>query len=352
MVIPSQDAQATDCVPVIPRAEPNPQWLAQYAEDAIEPELSIIDPHHHVSDSHWGGYLEDDLLADLGSGHRIVSTVHIQCGYGYRTDGPKPLMPLGETEKIVALAESVQRKGFSTRVCEGIVGYADLLLGDEVDEVLEGHIRVGTGRVRGIRCGAARHKDFNYGMLAPPPLHLYADPSFRKGFSRLSKHGLSFESWAFHSQMDELYSLAKDHPDTTIVINHVGTPIGVGPYAGRREHAFSEWSVALRRLASCPNTYLKVGGFGMTIFGFDFHLRSRPPSSIELAEAWRPYVDTCIELFGPSRCMFESNFPVDKGTCSYAVLWNAFKRVSCDKSPSDRSQLFRETAAKVYHLAL
>lgn len=338
--------------PLIARAEPRAKWLALVAEPVIEPDLSIIDPHHHVSDAHWGGYLEDDLLEDLGSGHRILSTVYIQCGYGYRPDGPVHLMPLGETEKVVALAESVQRRGVSTRVCEGIVAYADLTLAEAVDEVLEGHLRTGTGRLRGIRCGAARHKEFRYGMLVPPPLHLYADKAFQRGFARLARFDLSFESWAFHTQMDELYALAKDHPDTTIVINHVGTPVGVGPYAGRRDEAFVEWSCALKKLAELPNTHLKIGGFGMTIFGFDFHLQPLPPSSLDLAQAWRPYVDKCLGLFGADRCMFESNFPVDKGTCSYAVLWNAFKRLTAGASEDEKAQLFRGTAAKVYRLDL
>ena len=337
-------------LPTIARAEPRPRWLALRTEAAIEPDLAIIDPHHHVSDAHWGGYLEDDLLEDLGSGHRILSTVYIQCGYGYRPDGPAHLKPLGETEKVVALAENVRKRGVSTRVCEGIVAYADLTLGESVDEVLEGHSQAGVGRLRGIRCGAARHKDFRYGMLVPPPLHLYADRAFRKGFARLARHGLSFESWAFHTQMDELHALAKDHPDTLIVINHVGTPVGVGPYADRLDDAFVEWSASLSKLAMLPNTYLKIGGFGMTIFGFDFHLRPLPPTSLELAQAWRPYVEKCLELFGIDRCMFESNFPVDKGTCSYAALWNAFKRITAGASGSEKAQLFRGTAAKVYRL--
>lgn len=338
--------------PVVARAEPRLQWLALHTEAVIEPDLEIIDPHHHVSDAHWGGYLEGDLLGDLGSGHSILSTVYIQCGYGYRADGPAHLMPLGETEKIVALAESVQKRGISTRVCEGIVAYADLTLAESVDEVLEGHSRTSAGRLRGIRCGAARHKDFRYGMLVPPPLHLYADNAFKRGFARLARHHLSFESWAFHTQMDELYALAKGNPDTVIVINHAGTPVGVGPYAGRREVAFVEWSSSLKKLAALPNTYLKIGGLGMTIFGFDFHLRSLPPSSIALEQAWRPYVEKCVELFGTDRCMFESNFPVDKGTCSYAVLWNAFKRIASGASENEKAQLFRGTAAKVYRLDL
>lgn len=268
----------------------------------------------------------------------------------YRSEGPVHLRPVGETEKVVALARAVEQRGVSTRVCEGIVAYADLTLGEAVDEVLEAHAQTGAGRLRGIRCGAARHKDFRYGMLVPPPLHLYADSAFRRGFARLARHGLSFESWAFHTQMDELLALAKDHPDTLIVINHVGTPVGVGPYAGRLDEAFVEWASALGPLAALPNTCLKIGGFGMTIFGFDFHLRPRPPSSVDLAQAWRPYVEKCLELFGADRCMFESNFPVDKGTCSYAVLWNAFKRLASGASADEKMQLFRGTAARVYRL--
>ena len=341
-------------VPVIARAEPNPAWLELCTEEVIEPDLAIVDPHHHVSDGHWGGYLEDELLKDLGSGHRILSTVYIQCGYGYRETGPNAFRALGETQKIVALAASVQQKTKAQplNVCEAIVAYADLSLGEEVEAVLEGQMEVGMGRVRGIRCSAARHPAFQYGMLTQPPLHLYQDIAFRKGFACLARYGLSFESWAFHSQMDELYALAKDHPDTVIVINHLGAPVGVGPYKNRRAEVFADWSRSLCNLASCPNTYIKLGGLGMTIFGFDFHQRDLPPSSLELAQAWRPYIEEALEVFGPDRCMFESNFPVDKGTCSYRVLWNTFKRISRDMSLTEKAQLFRETAANVYRLSV
>lgn len=176
------------------------------------------------------------------------------------------------------------------------------------------------------------------------------DPTFRQGFAQLAPLGLSYEAYQFHTQLDELASLAEAFPDTSIILNHVGTPLGVGPFAGRRDDVFSQWKASVIRIARCPNVVVKLGGLGMSICGFGFHERPQPPSSDDLVAAWRPWIETCIELFGPQRSMFESNFPPDRGSCSYGVLWNAFKKIAAGCSAEDKAMLFAGTARRVYRV--
>lgn len=337
-------------VPVIPRAEVRPAWLALHTEETLEPALAIIDPHHHLADHNWGGYLADDLLADLNSGHRIESTVFIQVGFAYREGGPEQFKPVGETERVLQIANHANNLQDKTQICAGIVGFSELSLGASVEEVLAAQMEAGGGRFRGIRCHAAAHEKFQYGVMHAPPLHLYLSPQFREGFAKLAQFGLSFDSWAYHTQLDELADLANAFPDTPVVIDHIGVPLGVGPYAGHRDAVFVEWKKRLQHIAQLPNVFIKLGGLGMSVFGFPFHERERPPTSAELAQSWKPYIRTCIDIFGPDRCMFESNFPVDKGTCSYQVLWNAFKRITADMSADEKRWLYHDTAASFYRL--
>lgn len=336
-------------LPVFRHAQLNLAWLDKLHEDILEPALAIIDPHHHLWERD-GGYLLDELLADTGSGHRIVATVFVQCGYAYRTSGPEELRPVGETEFVAGVAAEAERRKLKTRACAGIVGTADLTLGARVEPVLRAHVEAGGGRFRGIRHIAARHENFNASLLTPPPLHLMADKKFREGFARLSAFNLSFDAWIYHTQITELADLARAFPDIPIVLNHTGGPLAVGPYAGKRDEVFREWRAAMTELAKCPNAHVKLGGLAMAIMGFDFHKQPLPPSSGELANAWRPYFETCIELFGASRCMFETNFPVDKAMCSYAVLWNGFKRIAGGSSQREKQALFHDTAATFYRL--
>lgn len=337
-------------VPVLQHPTPNAEWLAKLSEDIIDPGQPIIDPHHHLWDRN-GGYFLDELLVDLNSGHKIVSTVFLQCAYGYRIGGPEALRPVGETEFVAGIADEAKRRGCTIKVCEGIVGHADLMLGDDVVPVLEAHIAAAGGRFRGIRHLTARSEFFMASIAPPPPARMMADPIFHAGFAHLKKFGLSYDSWLYHTQIDELTALAQTFPDTPIILNHVGGPLGIGPYAGKRDEVFTGWRESMRRLAGCPNTSVKLGGLAMLTAGFGFHERPMPPSSAELETAWRPIIDTCIELFGPSRCMFESNFPVDKAMCSYAVLWNAFKRLAQHHSPDDKAALLHNTASRVYQLS-
>jgi len=336
-------------LPKIAHAELDPAWLTQHREEILEPGLPIVDAHHHLWDR-GGGYFLDELLADTGSGHNVVATVFVQCGYGYRTTGPEALRPVGETEFVAGIAREAERRKLKTQACAGLVGAADLALGDKVAEVLGAHIDAGGGRFRGIRHITARHDEFNASLLSRPPARQMADPVFRKGFAHLAAMNLTFDAWLYHTQIPELTDLARAFPQAPIVLNHFGGPLGVGPYRGKRDEVFPAWLAAMTELARCPNVHVKLGGLGMAIMGFDFHKEALPPSSEKLASSWRPYVEKCVDLFGAARCMFESNFPVDKAMFSYPVLWNAFKRIASGASATEKSALFHDTATTFYRL--
>jgi len=338
-------------LPKITHAELDPAWLSQHREEILEPGLPIDDAHHHLWDR-GGGYFLDELLSDTGSGHNVVATVFVQCGYGYRSTGPEALRPVGETEFMAGIAREAERRKLKTRACAGIVGAADLALGDKVAEVLSAHIEAGGGRFKGIRHITARHEEFDASLLPRPPARQMADPAFRKGFARLAAMNLTFDAWLYHTQIPELTDLARAFPQASIVLNHFGGPLGVGPHRGKRDEVFTAWLSAIRELAQCPNVHVKLGGFGMAIMGFDFHKEALPPSSEKLASSWRPYVENCVQLFGAARCMFESNFPVDKAMFSYPVLWNAFKRIASGASATEKSALFHDTAATFYRLQI
>ncbi len=336
-----------------PHIPVRPDWLALHAEPALEPDLPIVDPHHHLWDHPGNRYLLPELLADLATGHRVVATVFEECRTLYRTGGDPLMAPVGEVEFTAAIgAECADGRHGPTRVCAGIVGHADLSAGARIRAVLEAAIEAGRGRFRGVRNTSAWHADpAARGSSILPRQGLLAEPGFREGFAQLAPLGLSFDAWMYHTQLDELDDLAAAFPETVIVLNHVGGAIGIGPYAGKRDAVFAAWSASMRRLAARhPKLHVKLGGLGMRLFGFDLHEGARPPASERVAQAWRPYIETCIEAFGPRRCMFESNFPVDKGSCSYPVLWNAFKRIAAGCPAAEKAALFAGTAAAVYRL--
>jgi predicted TIM-barrel fold metal-dependent hydrolase len=327
------------------------EWLASGDEEALEPELRICDPHHHLWDHPGSRYLLDELLADT-RGHRIEKTVFVECGSMYCADGGEALRPVGETEFVQGIAAQSASGGYGLmRASAGIVGHADLLLGAAVDEVLEAHLAASPNRFRGIRHSAAWHPSdqIRRSHSAPPP-HMLAERRFREGFARLAPLGLSFDAWLYHTQLDELTDLARAFEDTTIVLDHVGGPLGIGPFEGLRDEVSAEWRRSISALGRCPNVYVKLGGLTMPICGFGWHKRFRPPSSLELAETLGPYYRHCIEEFGPDRCMFESNFPVDKASCSYTVLWNCFKRLSREFGEGERAALLHDTAVRAYRL--
>lgn len=327
----------------------NDAWLNSLREEILEPDLPIIDPHHHLWDR-LGPYFTDELLADLTSGHNVVGSVFVQCRYGYRPDGPGRMKPVGETEFVVKIAEEADARRPDLNACAGIVAHANLLLGDEVDPVLEAHKDAAKGRLRGIRHITCTGGDAFEGAVPNSPERLMYEDDFRAGIARLAPAGLSFDAWLYHPQIPDFTDLARAFPDTTMVLDHVGGPLGIGPYRGRGDDVFRDWKASMQDLATCPNAYVKVGGLGMDINGFDLNKEPLPPSSGELMRLWRPYIETSIELFGADRCMFESNFPVDKGACSYHVVWNAFKRLASGASAAEKAALFHDTAQKVYRL--
>ena len=329
-----------------------PDWLAQHVEAVIEPDLPIVDPHHHVWDAPGWRYMFPDLVEDLKSGHNITATIFLQCYSMYRKLGPKEWKSLGETEFANGVAAMAASGAYGkTRVCEGIVGNVNLALGKRAGDVLAKHVEVTSGRFKGIReITTYDPEEAVQPRERAPRRGQLQNTEFLEGFACLAPLGLTFDAWAFHTQLDEIVELARKFPGTGIIMNHTGGPIGVGRFAGKRDEVFADWRAGIGRLASCPNVTMKLGGLGMRISGFGFHKRALPPSSEELAAAWKPYIETCVEVFGPSRCMFESNFPVDKGSYSYGVFWNACKRLAAGCSASEKAELFSGTATRVYRL--
>ena len=329
-------------------------WLAKRpAEKALETELPIIDPHHHLWHTPTRGlYFLPELMADLGGGHNIVSTVFLECQSMFRAGGPDEMKPVGEVEFVAGqAAQSASGQYGKTRVCEGIIGWADLMSGAKVRDVLEAEIAAGGGRFRGVRYGTS-HDDGIAGKFVSRsmPAHRLLDPKLREGFAVLGKMGLTFDSWHFHPQLPDLVDLARAFPDTTIICDHVGGMLGIGQYAGKTAEVMPVWKKSIAELSKCANVHMKLGGLGMTSFGFGFEFEDAPPSSEKLAETWRPYIEPCIEAFGVDRCMFESIFPPDKQSCGYTELWNAFKHLTKKASAAEKTALYGGTAAKVYRL--
>lgn len=329
------------------------EWLSQRHEAVIDPDLPIIDAHHHLWDKPGSRYLLADIQDDISSGHNVVATVFAEGKEGYRTDGPPELRSLGETEMVAAIAEESALVPGGPRVAAGIIGFVDMMLGEAAGPVLDAHVEAGQGRFCGIRYTTAWHGDPHArGSVTSQPAGLLYEPAVRLGLREVSRRGLVFDAWMYHTQLNDLVDLAHAMPDLEIVLNHQGGPIGMGPYAGRRDEVFGDWRHWMRRLAGFANIRVKLGGFGMRMSGFDFDERPLPPSSDDLAAAWGPYMRECMETFSPRRCMFESNFPVDKGSVSYPVLWNAFKKIAGDCSPDERLDLFFRTANTTYGLEL
>lgn len=341
-----------------PFFEVRPEWLAERREEILEPDLPIIDPHHHLIDRlEHGTYMLPELLADLASGHDVRATVYLEWGSMYRSEGPEEMRPVGEVEFANGMAAMSASGGYGrTRVCAGIVGHAELTLGARIEEVLEAMIAAGGGRggrFRGVRLIAASDPEQPlWGGRTTRPPGLLRDAKVREGFARLAPLGLSFDTWVFHPQLGDVVDLARAFPDTLICVDHIGGPIGLGRFEGRRDEVFAEWKQRIGELAACPNVHVKLGGMGMPVFGFGFHAGRLAPSSEQLADKWRPYVETCIEAFGPKRAMFESNFPPDKVAYGYDIYWNACKRLAKGLSASEKADLFYGTASRFYRLGL
>jgi len=326
----------------------NDEWLARHTEEIIDPALPIVDPHHHLWVRDGNTYLLEQLLSDLNSGHAVRATVFEECHSMYRPDGPVEERSLGESEFVTGFAAMGASGTFgSARFCARMVGNVDLNLGARVQPLLERHCAVSGGRFAGVRYSTAWHSHERTHKVAPRA-GILGEAAFRAGFACLAPLALVFDAWVYHTQLDEVGALAAAFPGTTIVLNHVGSPILGGPYAGRFNDAFAEWRDGMARLAQQSNVTVKLGALPIRLPGAASGSRDLPPSSEDVATAWRPFVDTSIGLFGAGRCMFESNFPVQKRWCSYAVVWNAFKRLAAGASQDERAALFEGMAARVY----
>ena len=345
-------ASAASAQQAAPRSPVREDWLDRHKEPALEPELPIVDPHHHLWVRPGWRYMLDDFLADTRTGHNIVATVFIEASSMYRDSGPIEMRPVGETEFVNGMA-AVCASGYcgKTRVAAGIVGHAELKLGSRVEPVLAALMHAGGDRFRGIRYGTAWDADTSLmNPNNPVPRGLLGDKTFREGFAVLGRLGLSFDALVLHPQLDDVANLAGAFPDTKIVLNHVGRLVGTGAYTGKLREQFPRWAASIKAVAAHENVYVKVGGLGQAVNGLGFEKQAEPPSSGMVANAMRPYVETCIEAFGTPRCMFESNFPPDKEGFSYPVYWNACKLLTKGASATERADLFAGTAARFYRL--
>ena len=332
-------------------AEPQGQdWLNQVDEEIVDPRQRIVDPHHHLWPQGTGlAYGLPELTADaVAAGHHVLKTVFVECRASYWTDGPAHLAPVGETEFVAGVARRDPRQ-----LIGGIVAHADLRDGERLDEVLDAHVEAGHGLFRGIR-HAGSHALEPEVLTIPGRAEagLYADPAFRRGVARLGDRGLTYDTWHYHHQNRDFAELARAVPDTQLVLDHFGTPLGVGQFAGRRDEIFEQWKVDIAEIAECQNVVAKLGGLAMPDNGFGWHTADRPPTSDEFVEAQRRYYEHTIECFGPERCMFESNFPVDRFSLSYKVLWNGLKKIAAPFSADERDAMFCGTAARIYRLDL
>lgn len=332
-------------------------WLALADhEETLEPDLAIVDSHHHLFDRADARYMLPDFLEDIAQGHRIIGSIHIEGGnYFLRPDGPPHMRAVGETEVIAGMTE--QYVGKEPAICAGIVCYADFFEGAAVEEILDTHIALGQGRFVGIRQLTIWDDDESVRMYQNPPRRALSpgmtnDPKFREGFSKMGPRNLVFDTTAFHHQIPELFDLAKAFPDTRIILDHLGCIVQVGPYAGKNDEIFAAWKRDIEEIAQLDNVYVKIGGLGMNMYGFKFRDLPKPPSSQLLADTWKPYVETAIETFGVDHSMFESNFPVDKAYYGFATCWNAFKRLTANASDDEKAALYSRTAIKTYDLKI
>ncbi|TMM49789.1 amidohydrolase family protein [Qipengyuania marisflavi] len=339
------------------------------SEAILEPDLPIIDPHHHLWDlravvpafpephhpfvaalAGAAHYTFDALHADTHSGHNVIGTVFMECGAFYNASRGEALKSVGEVEFVNGVAAQGASGLYGKyRPCAGIVGHADLTLGDAVKPVVEALLAAGGGRFRGIRHSAAWDADRE--VLGPPfhaPQGLLGSAAFREGFAAYGEHGLTFDAWVLEPQLGDVLDLARAFPDQSIVLDHCGTPLGIASYHGKLHDNFDRWRRAIHDLAECPNVCVKLGGLAMPFCGMPDDGPAKGQSSEHLAGLWRPYIETCIEAFGPDRAMFESNYPVDRWGASYPVLWNTFKRLTSGASAGDKHALFAGTAARIY----
>ncbi len=334
---------------VMGQSVPDDDWVGQVVEDIVEPDLPIIDAHHHLWVRPGHRYLVPELLQDLRSGHNIVGTIHAECHTMYRRDGPEEWRSLGETEFVTGCAAMAESGAFGDiAFCRGFIGRVDLSLGNATREIFERHLAVSSGRFKGIRFTTAwdAHERIQNQV---PHAHLLREPSVRDGARVMAELGLTLDIWVYHPQLLEIAELADDIPELTIVVNHTGVPVLGGPYRDQREAVFADWREGIRAIAARPNTYMKLGALPIRSHG-DGVDRTLPPTSQETATAWRPWMESCIDAFGAQRCFFESNFPVQKLFASYPVTWNAFKHIAAGASADEKRWLFHDAALAAYRI--
>jgi L-fuconolactonase len=334
--------------------QPNDAWLSRAEQEPVlDPELPIIDAHLHLWDFNGHRYFLEEYARDLDvSGHNVEASVFVECFSMYRADGPEHLTYIGETEFAVGIAAmAASGKYTRSRVASAIVGYADLTLGEQTREVLEAHVAAANGRFRGVRQRAKWDSDpVVKGRYSAPGPGLYLDPAFGRGIDLLTSLGLSFDASIYHPQLPDVTALARAHPDARIVLIHCASPVGHSSYSGKEAENYAVWLSGMRELSKCPNVCVKLGGLLMNIANFDFTTVSAPPTSCQLAQLWRPWLEPCIEMFGAERCMVSSNFPVDKAGFGYGTVWNMFKHIVASCSMDEKRSIFSETAKRVYRL--
>jgi len=332
------------------------EWLNQHIEDPILPNFPIIDPHHHLWDVGFGRYYIEELLEDINSsGHNIEATVYIMSSSNtkiYAKDGLKEFKPLTEIEFATSEGKRADLiPDNKVKVNASIVGSVDLTFGSKLEPVLEKAINISEGRLKGIRMLLASHSDPRISSGAvKSDLGLMLHPNFIDGAKCIQNADLSLDFWIYHTQLNEMEKIARALPDLTIILNHVGGPIHLGEYEGKQAVTHREWRSAMIRLSRIPNINVKLGGLGMAVNGAKFHNDKIPPNSVQLSDVWKPWIYETIDMFGFDRCMFESNFPVDKGSCSYGALWNAFKILATDMSDDEKNKLFSKNAARIYKI--
>ena len=332
------------------------EWLNQLIEDPILPNIPIIDPHHHLWDVGFGRYYIEELLEDINSsGHNILSTVYIMSSSNtkiYSKDGLEEFKPLTEIEFATSEGKRADLiPNNKVKVNASIVGSVDLTYGNKLKPVLEKAVNISEGRLKGIRMLLASHTDPRISSGAvKSDLGLMLHPNFIDGAKCIQDANLSLDFWIYHTQLNEMEKIARALPDLTIILNHIGGPIHLGEYEGKQAATHREWRSAMMRLSRIPNINVKLGGLGMAVNGAKFHNSKFPPNSVQLSDVWKPWIYETIDMFGFDRCMFESNFPVDKGSCSYGTLWNAFKILAKDMSDDEINKLFSKNAAKIYKI--
>ena len=317
-------------------------------DGATPPDVPIIDPHHHLWPGPGQPFLLPDFVARIDDGLRLEATVYVECRTMYRRHGPKALRSLGETEFASAIAAmSASGAHGPTGVCAGIVAFADLRLGRDVGGVIEAHRRAAGGRLKGVRFATAHDPHPRVRSYVDAP-GLLADGGVREGIAVLASEGLVLDVWVFHHQIGEVAAVADAFPDLIVVLDHMAAPLSVPPYDGARGRAMAVWGKAMAELARRPNVRVKLGGLGMKMTSQGAHRLTPGAGTDDLAALWRPLIIPCIEWFGPDRCMFESNAPMDFASACYGRIWRAFARLCAQASADDKALLFHRTARATY----